>query len=206
LNPVKNPMPTTAPAAPPAKRGPRPRRVPPHRQPFPHPTLPGVCLVPLLGGHFALVDAEDAERVGRFLWTWMAGTRPEDAGRAAGRGGTGRMVYLPHFVLDIAGGGLLVRHENGDGLDCRKSNLARYRTRRAKGHARKCRRPTSSRFKGVSRVGATGKWYASIRVRGRTLALGLYADELAAAKSYDAAAAEHFGEHARPNFPASSEG
>jgi len=47
-----------------------------------------------------------------------------------------------------------------------------------------------------------GKWCASITIRGRTLSLGGgFPDEIAAAKAYDEAAVELFGEFAHPNFP-----
>jgi NUMOD4 motif len=63
-------------------------------------------------------------------------------------------------------------------------------------------RTHSSRFKGVSRIKARKKWYASIRdINGRTRALGFFADEATAAKAYDRAAFALNGEVAFLNFP-----
>lgn len=39
-----------------------------------------------------------------------------------------------------------------------------------------------------------------IYVTGRRMDLGCYADEEDAARAYDTAATQHFGEYARPNF------
>lgn len=61
--------------------------------------------------------------------------------------------------------------------------------------------PRSSAFKGVSLYRRVGRWYASIRVDGRTVSLGLHRSEEDAARAYDAAARTHFGEFAVVNFP-----
>lgn len=61
-------------------------------------------------------------------------------------------------------------------------------------------RARTSRYKGVY-LQTDGKWRAQICVNYRKLNLGSYATEIAAARVYDAAALEHFGEFARLNFP-----
>jgi hypothetical protein len=55
----------------------------------------------------------------------------------------------------------------------------------------------TSGFKGVSLVRSTGKWYASIKVNGKTKNLGCYADPKIAHNAYINAARQYFGEHAR---------
>jgi hypothetical protein len=54
------------------------------------------------------------------------------------------------------------------------------------------------RFKGVN---LTRPWAAEIVVNRRSIHLGYFADKEDAARAYDAAAHEHFGAFASPNFP-----
>jgi hypothetical protein len=53
---------------------------------------------------------------------------------------------------------------------------------------------------GVHWSRARGKWVASIGDGRTTRYLGSYGCELEAARSYDSAAREYFGEFAKPNF------
>jgi hypothetical protein len=55
-----------------------------------------------------------------------------------------------------------------------------------------------SRYKGVSRN--REKWQARIKVDGKQSHLGIFTDEEDAARAYDAAARELFGEFAYLNF------
>jgi hypothetical protein len=58
----------------------------------------------------------------------------------------------------------------------------------------------SSRYKGVSWHKRSGKWQAGIRVNGRTIFLGCFADELAAARAYNRAALKYFRDFAALNL------
>ncbi|EKU22783.1 aintegumenta-like protein [Nannochloropsis gaditana CCMP526] len=55
-------------------------------------------------------------------------------------------------------------------------------------------------FRGVSWSKETNKWYAQIRVAGRTFNLGYFSDVKAAALQYDMAARKYHGTYARCNF------
>jgi len=59
----------------------------------------------------------------------------------------------------------------------------------------------SSRYKGVSWGTRQRKWFACIHADHRTRSLGLFDDEIAAAKAYDRAALAAWGEFAFLNFP-----
>jgi hypothetical protein len=96
---------------------------------------------------------------------------------------------------------LLVDHHNHNGLDNRRFNLRLATDSTNQQNARKRITKTTSRFKGVDFVKATGKWRARIAVNGRRLFLGSFDSELEAALAYDAAARKYFGEYACLNFP-----
>ena len=117
----------------------------------------------------------------------------------------GRVVRLRQAILGVDDPEARVGHRNGDPLDCRRENLmlrTRQQVEREK-HKKKQYggRACSSRFKGVCFDKQTGRWRVGIVVDGKTISLGRFVDEIAAAERYDAAARDHFGEHARLNFP-----
>ena len=62
--------------------------------------------------------------------------------------------------------------------------------------------PTSSPYKGVSWFAARSVWQAHIQVRRRRRWLGYFTSDVDAARAYDAAARQAFGEFARTNFSA----
>lgn len=92
-----------------------------------------------------------------------------------------------------------IDHVNGDRLDARRDNL-RVATPAQNQANRKKAEGKTSRYKGVSRT-RRGKWYAQITVNYVAINLGTFACEEEAARAYDAAAVEHFGDFARLNFP-----
>lgn len=58
----------------------------------------------------------------------------------------------------------------------------------------------TSKFKGVSWCANVGKWRTQLHRDGRPVHVGLFTDEVAAAKAYDKAASEQYGEFAYLNF------
>jgi non-homologous end joining protein Ku len=71
-----------------------------------------------------------------------------------------------------------------------------------------CRRDkskTSSRFVGVYLHKLSGKWSARIRYRGIRKYLGVFVNEIDAARAYDKAAKKYHREFARLNFPEGAE-
>ena len=100
-----------------------------------------------------------------------------------------------HMHTMIAGPG--VDHINHNGLDNRRTNL-RPATPSLQGANR---RPQvhSSRFKGVYRQGKV--WRAEIQINNRSHPLGQFSSEEEAARTYDDAAREAWGDYAFLNFP-----
>jgi len=103
-----------------------------------------------------------------------------------------------HRLIMDAPDGTDVDHRNMDRVDNRRSNL-RLATRAENLRNQGLSRNNTSGFKGVSRL--DGKWRAEIRVKWKLIYLGLFDDKVEAARAYDTAAKEHFGEFARLNFP-----
>jgi HNH endonuclease len=108
----------------------------------------------------------------------------------------GRTVLMHGVVLGLGPGHVPeVDHINHDPLGNRMSNL-RVGTRNQNGWNRqKQRSPSSSRFKGVDRF--HGRiWRARIRFDSKDMHIGLYEIEEEAARAYNIAATELFGEYA----------
>ncbi len=154
-------------------------------------------------GLVALVDDEDAERVGSYLWhAFRSGGNVYAIRRIRVGGYKGpKVCCLMHRFIVSAPDGLDVDHRNHNGLDNRRENLRvcehvhnmRNMLPHSTGH--------SSTFKGVGFHKKRAKWRAFIRLNGREEHLGLFVSEIEAARAYDAAALAAWGEFAWLNFP-----
>lgn len=113
---------------------------------------------------------------------------------------THRIIYFIHHgelpdMLD---------HRDGNPLNNRIENL-RPATRQQNQQNQRSYKNSSSKYLGVSWQKKNKKWRAQIQINGEKRCLGLFDDEIEAAKAYDAGAREHFGEFANPNFPQSNQ-
>lgn len=95
----------------------------------------------------------------------------------------------------------MVDHRSGDGLDNQRSNL-RPATPAQNAANQPLYRNNTSGYKGVTWREDLRRWRAKIKAGGRQIHLGYFDRADDAARAYDAAAFELFGEFARPNFPA----
>lgn len=156
--------------------------------------------VPLTRGMFALVDDGDAERVLAFKWCATRGVG-WDGFYAVRTDQKRRTVLLHRFVLH-APFGSVVDHINHDGLDNRRTNL-RLCTAAQNCWNRRYSLISNAGHRGV-RLLKNGRFRAAITVNKARLSLGCFASAEEAARAYDAAASEYFGEFARLNFPDAS--
>lgn len=145
-------------------------------------------------GRVALIDDEDAELVNRYRW--RLGGHDRYAVTWAGPRSSRHSLYMHVLIMGRTG----VDHINCDTLDNRRANL-RFATR-SQNHANRLPyRDRTSQYKGVFWHTRDKRWQAGIGIAPRRYRyLGHFTDEIEAAKAYDAAARELFGEYARPNF------
>lgn len=141
------------------------------------------------GRGVVLVDAGDYESLSRHRWQMMHGY--------AGRKVKGATVLMHREILGLTDRATKVDHKNHNGLDNRRSNLRPCSHSENMRNSRIRRNKIHSRYKGVSRYKSTGRWVAFLRGR----YLGSFSSEIEAARTYDAAAIEQYGEFAHPNFP-----
>jgi hypothetical protein len=158
----------------------------------------GLWRVPLTDGKFAIVDKCDVDAVA--VCKWYATRNGRDPHTyAKGRPISGVRYRMHRFIMEIAGHDLAtlhVDHINGDTLDNRRSNL-RVASNGLNNAAR--RKVTGSvPFKGVWDNG-NGCFIASISKDKKLCRLGTFPTAIEAAKAYDTAATELFGDFAVTN-------
>jgi hypothetical protein len=103
------------------------------------------------------------------------------------------LYYLHHGELPA-----ILDHIDGNPLNNSIDNL---RAATPSGNARNCRsaKNSSSKYLGVCWHKAAKKWRAQIKINGEVKYLGCFTCEKEAARAYNKAAAEHFGEFANLN-------
>lgn len=146
--------------------------------------------IELTNGGFTLIDDEDYDEVMKFKWFGS-----NDGPRRYVRRTLGGM-RLTEFLTGIKG----IDHIDGNGENNQRSNLREATLLQNNANRRKLTKG-SSKYKGVCYVYGKGKdWRAYIRVQTKRIHLGYFDNEEDAARAYDKAAKEHFGEFANTNF------
>jgi hypothetical protein len=154
--------------------------------------------ITLSQGKIAIVDDEDFERVNQFKWFAKKDENTWYARRTVRIDGKRKNIHLHTFIMNTALG-FVVDHKNHNGLDNRKENL-RLCSKSQNQHNQKLRQGGTSQYKGVCWHKNKRCYFARIVIAGKQKHLGSFTDEVEAAKAYDEAAKEHFGEFAHLNF------
>ncbi len=157
----------------------------------------GAKVILLTQGKYAIVDADDYDRLNKYKWhasktgrTWYARKcRPNT-------------TVLMHRLITDAPADLVVDHINHNGLDNRKPNLRLCTTAQNNHNTRPRTQPNkTSKHKGVSFDKCRKRFCATIKHNYKRYFLGRFKSEINAAKAYDKAAKKFFGEFAYLNFP-----
>lgn len=154
--------------------------------------------IALTNGGAAVVDDQDYAALAVVNWQ----RHPHGyAYRCERRRPAPARVVLMHREILCAPKGLSVDHIDGNPLNNTRANL-RLATYSENGRNQRPQRRAnkSSLFKGVYLNKKNGLWVARCGGRDRNRWLGSFATQEEAARAYDAAAKELYGEFARPNF------
>ena len=146
---------------------------------------------PNKGKYVALVDDEDYEWLNSYRWCFD-GRYAQRRNKIEGHVRMHMLIMQPEY-------GKGVDHINGNPLDNRRINLrVCSQWDNSKNMAKHF--DGRSRYKGLTST-KSGKWFARINYKYKHISVGLFDDEVEAAKAYDQKAKELYGEFAKLNFP-----
>jgi hypothetical protein len=146
--------------------------------------------IPLGHGQFAIVDDEDYEKVCRYKWHAMSGSKNPHHYAVT-------KIRMHRLVID-APPDFMVDHINGDTLDNRKANL-RLCTN-SQNQQNTASRGGSSKYKGVSFLKKKGKWIAAFQFDSHRYYCGMWDSEEDAARAVDKKRGEVCGDFASKNL------
>ena len=158
--------------------------------------------IPLTQGKFAIVDDEDYEDLMQFKWcAFKSGNNWYAKRDIRNSDGKRRQERMHRHILGLKYGDKhLTDHISHNGLDNRRAKI-RICTNSQNCRNRQPHKDSASQFKGVTWHKDRKKWQSRIYAIGKKISLGLFCDEIEAAKTYDIAAIKYFGDFAYLNFP-----
>lgn len=153
--------------------------------------------IKLTKNQIALVDDEDYIYLSKH--SWIAANCPTNLNFYAQRQTNKKTVKMHRLIMNCPAD-KQIDHINGNTLDNRKLNL-RIVAHQDNAKNRRHQKGAMFPYKGIMLLARvkTKPYGARITVNGKTLFLGTFATIKEAAKSYNIAALEHFGEFAKLN-------
>jgi hypothetical protein len=160
-----------------------------------------VCSIPLDRGLFAIIDSCEYEKIsknryiakrGRNTWYAIRYTNESDK--------PDKNIIFMHNEIMGEKEGYEVDHKNNNGLDNRHINL-RHATHIQNLQNQRRNGNESSKYKGVRFM--NNRWVARITINKKLIHLGTFkgeGGEIEAARCYDRAAIQHYGEFANINL------
>lgn len=156
-------------------------------------------LIQLTSGAFTQVDDSDYAELAKFSWS-QSGSKGYAYRVTRNAAGKRVGVYMHRVILGVLGG-FQVDHRDSNPLNNTRKNLRITDAfGNARNHLKHKFKPTNP-YKGVFAVRPLNRrWAAQIIVSRKRISLGSFSTPEAAAREYDRAALEHFGEFAALNF------
>lgn len=159
----------------------------------------------LTQGYKALIDDEDFEVINKFKWSYLESQSGNQYAHCHSLGDKNRKTIRMHRLIMKAPKGKEVDHINGDGLDNRKLNLRICNRNENQKNQKntiflKRRKNVTSKFKGVCWHKKSNQWTSQAGLNKKRIYLGIFRNEINAAKAYDEFAKKNFGKFARLNF------
>jgi hypothetical protein len=145
------------------------------------------------------VDADDLPMLLKHRWYIQRLTGRTYAIATGIYRGSVRTTKAMHRMLVL--NSAMVDHRNGNGLDNRRLNLRPCTNSQNQANRQVIYSACGYKGVSVSNVSHNTTYCAHIRVNGKYIHVGAYVSKEDAARAYDHAAVEHFGQYAYLNFP-----
>lgn len=152
--------------------------------------------IQLTQGKFALVDDEDFEFLNQWKWYAIKARTTFYAVRNVGRSPFQKRVWMHRAIMNTPAE-MDTDHRDNNGLNNQRENLRVCTNTQNQANKNKQTNNTSG-YKGV--FWNNEKWQARISIEGKKIHLGHFTNVEDAARAYDNAAKNIYGEYARTNF------